>query len=465
MQIVQQSLNKGTLALAFLVGGGCIIYLKLQDFQIYVVITFPILVLFIYWLMALAISDKSVYEIIGDNCYYLGFVFTLISLALTLYLLYEPIDAAPKDKVLGKTISGFGIALSSTIVGIVLRVLMQKMVPDIMQQEGEARADLDLAIRDFRIHLGMSIGELKRYSVETSQILDEQRDAVQKVLEINTDAHKRATEASTTALIKFSDDTEKKLSNHRAALLESLEHDTRAYQQAMQEGIAAFRKALDRVSGALSDSEAQVRPALQRSIDNQLQVLESGASGLRRVLEQTVQAFVEYRDEAGQLASLSRLIFEQTGESVEAARKELEHMEALIERVAAMSIESSGLDEALSGVIGKLTSVEDGISTKLDPAVVRISEGAVAVSAVLAESSGKLKSAAERFEAAAARTVAADMQTNIAGAVERIVDAAERLETANTALSVAIEKLGELMDRATEPRRTGFLGILGSRGR
>ena len=466
MRIGRESVNKVSLLIAFTVGICGIVFLKWQSYPIYWTILWPICTMIVYWIIMLAANDRNLYEILGDNCYYLGFVFTLASLAVTLYLLHRIGDVEAQEQLpIGEVISGFGVALSSTIVGIVLRVLMLRMTLDVAQQEGEARVDLDVAIRDFRTHLSMSIGELKRYSVETSQILAEQRDAVQEVLAQDTDAHKRAMETSVIALTGFSEDTEKKLANHRATLQESMEQNARAYREAVQEGVAVFREALGRVSAALSDPEAQVRDALRRSVDDQLQALESGAAGLRAVLERTVEAFAGYREEAGRLASLSRETFEQTQESAEAARNELERMKALTDDIAALSNESRGLDAALSGLVGKLATVEDGIATKLEPAVARMSEGAAAVSAVLAVSSGKLKSAAERFEAAAERTAAADMQTNIAGAAERIADASGRLEAANAGLSAAMEKLEKLADRAAEPRRTGILDVFSARGR
>ena len=461
MPIGREILNRGILMLAFLAGSGGILYLKLQEFLIYEIIGFPIAILFVYWGIALVISDKRIYDIIGDNCYYLGFVFTLTSLAVTLYLLYEPADAGPQGQLLGKTISGFGVALSSTIAGIVLRVLMQRMAPDIAQQEGEARIDLDLAIRDFRAHLSMSIGELKRYSVETSQLMAEQRNAVRETLAQDTAAQKQAREASTAALVRFSEDAGKVLSDHRSGLQEGIQQDARAYREAVQEGVAGFRKALGDAAAALSEPEVEARDALRRNIEEYRLILQSSLADLHHVLGEAVQSFAEYRDEAGRLASQSRTTFEQTEESAKAARNELERMKALTERIGALSSESHGLDAALSGLVAKLGTVEDGIATRLEPAVAGISEGAVAISTVLADSSGKLKSAAERFEAAAERTVAADMQTNIADAAERIADAAERLETANTALSAAIEKLGELADKTADTRNKKIWRLLG----
>ena len=462
MNFSRESLNKICLGFAFMVGiigivllkSGIVILPKMQEIPVYWIIVWPIAVMITYLTIAVAMNSKNLYETLGDNCYYLGFVFTLTSLAVTLYLLYGPGDGKGDGlSQVGEVISGFGVALSSTIVGIMLRVLMLRMTPDIAQQESEARVDFDLAVRDFRTHLRMSIGELKRYSVETVQMLAEQRDAVQERLAHDADAHKQATEASAAALVRFSEEAGKKFSDHWAALQEGMQQDARAYRDAVQEGVADFRKALNDVTATLSEPEVEVRDALRQSIEDHRQALESGADSLRLVLRQAVKAFAEYRAEADRLASLSRTTFEQTRESAETARNELERMKALTENITVLSSESRGLDAVLSGLTGKLGKVEDGIAATLEPALLRIGEGATAISETLAASSGKLKSAAERFESAAERTTAADMQTNIAGAAERLSDAVERLEKANNTLAAAMEKLGELTERTGESRQ------------
>ena len=352
-------MNKILLFTAFTVGLCGIVFLKWQSYPIYWTIGWPICTIVVYWITMLAVNDNGLYEIVGDNCYYLGFVFTLASLAVTLYLLHRIGDVETQDQLpIREVISGFGIALSSTIVGIVLRVLMLRMAPDIAQQESEVRVDLDLAIRDFRTHLSMSIGELKRYSVETSQLLAEQRSAAQEALVQGMETHRKALEVSAGALTGFSEETEKRLLTH-----------------------------------------------------------------------------------------------EQAASIAEIARKELEAAKALIESMAGLSKESSGLDAVLARLAGQFEKVEDGIARNLEPAIGRISEATTRISSTLEISAGKLKEAAEGFESAAERTEAADVQTNIA-------DAVERLEDANAALAAAIGKLDNLLGRRSLWRR-----MFGSRSR
>jgi hypothetical protein len=55
-------------------------------------------------------------DIIGDNIYYLGFLFTLVSLAYTLY------KFTSADNEIDQIIKNFGIALSTTLIGVVGRV-------------------------------------------------------------------------------------------------------------------------------------------------------------------------------------------------------------------------------------------------------------------------------------------------------------------------------------------------------
>ncbi len=82
----------------------------------------------------------------GDNCYYLGFVFTLISLAFALY-----------DFVLGSDrtliVQDFGIALSTTIVGLVFRVLFNQSRLDRDHVEIEVRESLTGSARELRKEL------------------------------------------------------------------------------------------------------------------------------------------------------------------------------------------------------------------------------------------------------------------------------------------------------------------------
>ena len=81
-----------------------------------------VLALMIYYIL----NDEDAPEEEGDNVYYLGLLFTLISLMFTLLELFgadiDPVRSAENIRAL---LENFGIALTSTVVGIAGRVAVQ----------------------------------------------------------------------------------------------------------------------------------------------------------------------------------------------------------------------------------------------------------------------------------------------------------------------------------------------------
>lgn len=86
----------------------------------------------------------------GDNAYYLGLLFTLSSLAFSLYKLslQEHVEATRIISLL----PDFGVALFSTIVGIAARIALQQFGDD-NYAEAIARDELGVAVSKFRQNL------------------------------------------------------------------------------------------------------------------------------------------------------------------------------------------------------------------------------------------------------------------------------------------------------------------------
>lgn len=177
------ALDSLPLALAFLVGtiGG--IALKLTGAPALLTAGFAAAVLVGYAVFSYAATRLRLdTETIGDNCYYLGFLFTLTSLAVTLYFVVE---AAPERRadLIPQVISGFGVALSSTIVGVFLRVLMMQLRVDLDLRERRTRIELDEAARRFRTELGVSLGRVKNFSTESLQHASEREDRMREAMD------------------------------------------------------------------------------------------------------------------------------------------------------------------------------------------------------------------------------------------------------------------------------------------
>ena len=108
-----------------LIGGGAVVLLTKYAFDsawpATVVAASVVLALIVYYML----NDEDAPEEEGDNVYYLGLLFTLISLMFTLWQLFaagtETVGSSQKIHAL---LENFGIALTSTVVGIAGRVAL-----------------------------------------------------------------------------------------------------------------------------------------------------------------------------------------------------------------------------------------------------------------------------------------------------------------------------------------------------
>ena len=104
---------------AFAAGTSLILVLKLLDVSQVITTSAAVSVMVIYaTLIHFSVRLQLREDQAGDNLYYLGLLFTLVSLAWALYIFDPGLGAK-------QIISSFGIALATTITGLFLRVLFK----------------------------------------------------------------------------------------------------------------------------------------------------------------------------------------------------------------------------------------------------------------------------------------------------------------------------------------------------
>lgn len=153
---------------SFVVGAGSILTLKWLGFNQFVVTAVPVALMILYALVAIKTKCFRLREDrVGDNIYYLGFLFTLTSLASALYV-YDP-----NGDGVTAIITNFGIAISTTIVGLAGRVLFNQMREDPVEYEREARYSLAEASRTLRSQLFDVTTDLSSFRRAIFQITEE----------------------------------------------------------------------------------------------------------------------------------------------------------------------------------------------------------------------------------------------------------------------------------------------------
>ena len=150
------------LFLAFvLAGSGYIIWAKAVTHGLspYIVTGVPLALMLAYaTLLLLARYFRLRDDQSGDNLYYLGFLYTLTSLGVSLWLF---------------SVNDGGIAIATTILGIALRVVVNQMRQDPIEVESIARLELADAARNVRQELDSAAFEFASFRRAMAQMLEE----------------------------------------------------------------------------------------------------------------------------------------------------------------------------------------------------------------------------------------------------------------------------------------------------
>ena len=175
-------------------GSGYIIFSKLHDFGALAATAVPVLVMVGYAVLLGARLFRLRDDQSGDNLYYMGFLFTLTSLAVSLY----QFSAAGSAE---QIVQNFGIAIASTIAGITLRIMFNQMRRDPVETEATSRLELAEASRRVKRELESSILEFGYFRRMTQQsitdALDEVRESIGKAHQhFSGELEKLATSAS-----------------------------------------------------------------------------------------------------------------------------------------------------------------------------------------------------------------------------------------------------------------------------
>ncbi len=155
------------LFLAFFVGGGFLILLmKSLTASPLLAVLLPIVLMGSYACLLVEWPDlRAKVDFAGDNFYYLGFLYTLISLAISLYQFNT-------EGATSSIITNFGLALTSTILGLAGRILLNQP-QDEEEAEARAREDLARANRRLRAEMEYSIDEFQQFRVEAKRVFEE----------------------------------------------------------------------------------------------------------------------------------------------------------------------------------------------------------------------------------------------------------------------------------------------------
>jgi low affinity Fe/Cu permease len=202
----------------------------------------------------------------GDNAYYLGLLFTLMSMAYALYEFGAALNTSGRTVEQSGTrqiIANFGIALASTITGIFLRVLLQQIRVDPSDLENVTRIEMvevskrvRANVENVTIELGRFHDEIRQRSNDVVNVLfEETRKSTEQMHKRVLDEVHEMTRELAGAIERL-----RSIEPPPVALSESFEKVTKALQTSAEktEGIAV---SLQGISQAAEGSFAKIQEA------------------------------------------------------------------------------------------------------------------------------------------------------------------------------------------------------------
>ena len=286
----------------------------LGTWELFVRVLLPCLLLVAY---ALIIGFVKRFQLktdqAGDNCYYLGFLFTLISLA---FALSDFVEGGDRTLI----VQDFGIALSTTISGLLLRVIFSQARLDPVNVESAAREELSKSARALRTELNHTIVDLNHFrrSVEQS-ISDALHERQKSVSELQTELiayHVEAAEVWTNSI----NDVSVAFNEKNQELNSAIESAARTFKKFAEQTkfdsshLAEQRVSIDQVKISLSDLNQNLTVLVEMFDDELVKNFQGFTTGLgeacsalqknREPLKATVTAFKGILKELNELEPL-----------------------------------------------------------------------------------------------------------------------------------------------------------------
>lgn len=159
--------DRGSFAIVAIFGFAMIMVLKLYGYSATNVSAFAVVMMLGYGVIAYRIPAVHIrLDRLGDNFYYLGFIYTLASLSAALVQLQRGADT-------NQIIGSFGIALVSTIVGVAGRVIFAQMRTELDDAEEQVRRDFLEKTEALKGQLMASVNEFETFRTSMRQAADE----------------------------------------------------------------------------------------------------------------------------------------------------------------------------------------------------------------------------------------------------------------------------------------------------
>lgn len=371
----------------------------------------------------------------GDNLYYVGFLYTLVSLAVSLFRFTG-------DDYADDIVQGFGVALSSTVFGLIGRVLVNQ--PDLDEPvavEARSRQDLVKAHRELRAQMDYAIEDYKRFREELRELWKSSEKAnvaaSEKLQALAVDAGRLdEIHGLGSRLEAAGEDAARRMAERQEAFAAKLEE---AASTAIVEIGAGHERILAAVAARHDESATRQEEAagsMAKMIAGQREAFEAAAVALGGAVDQSLKGFREM--------DFGREVTDRVLDPAAARLRQLvDGFEPLVENLASIQKKQDQTAEANLKIVRE--------SAQLLARNEDLAGGYRGTADSLAKTADVLASLPERLEQQSARSEAT---------LREVAALNRSLREINADLDTASASVGAIAERLESERRRGLLARL-----
>lgn len=339
----------------------------------------------------------------GDNCYYLGLIYTLASLSYAIFT-FDP------DGTATTVVQGFGIALATTIVGLILRVFFNQGRPDLENTEEEIRLEMTDAVARLKGELNTAVRDMHDFSQRIQQVLGEVHtsavNSIESFSKASVTGMQEVSEAASTAIRDEANDfalRSKRYSTTFDNLLTKVERHGDLF-----EGIARIQEHLTTTSATIGTVANDTKSAMEALLTTSISARASAESTQSSVAAATALAdqlllsvnSLQAHIAATNAAAESRLIEVSAAPSAaaEAGVQGLERVtRALESHLTQLAATHHETHASLTASAKKATQMVENQNDALSAELARSRELVTKVQASLADMTERLATSLERI--------------------------------------------------------------------
>ena len=295
-----------------------------------------------YFLTARSDTNK---QYTSDNVYYLGLLFTLLSLVYSLVTLFI-LDGGETDKV-GQThnlIGSFGIALISTIFGILFRIVLLQpstgSVDELRQLSQERGEDIPLFGDEQSVHHDLADAAFKL-----------RRELTQAIADMGVFRQ---------AIIQAANETVLESDRARATILQQVEEagheQTRILSTLSDTAVGKLNSSVEHIQNSLAEMANQQMKSVQHSVELTAQITEKMESSIHGSLGKIANG-------GKKIEIVLSSVHESLQNNVSDLQRTIRNMEETIQEQARM------LSKITDTVFGNLNTSGEHIQESLDELV------------------------------------------------------------------------------------------------